>query len=143
MKMKKISVLLVLIATASMSYAQKLDQSKIPSAVKASFSKHYPGLIANWEKEDGKFEASFKLENNLMSAMFEPTGTFIDSEVGIKVTDLSPAILSYVKEHYKEKSIKEGARITKADDSVNFEAEVDGKDLIFDASGKFIKETKD
>ena len=107
MKMKKITVLVVfLIANVCMSYAQKLDQSKVPPAVKASFSKHYPGLIASWEKEDGKFEANFKLENNLTSAMFESTGTFIESEEGIKVTELSPAILAYVKELSKENPLK-------------------------------------
>ena len=43
----------------------------------------------------------------------------------------------------KGKNIKEGAKITKADGTVNYEAEVNGTDVIFDASGKFIKEAKD
>jgi hypothetical protein len=35
------------------------------------------------------------------------------------------------------------AKITKADGTVNYEAEVDGKDVIFNSIGKFLKEAKD
>ena len=59
------------------------------------------------------------------------------------MAELPEAVLSYVKEHYKGKVIKEGAKITKADGTVNYEAEVSGKDVIFDSNGKFIKEAKD
>ena len=123
--------------------AQKLDASKVPAAVKASCAKQYPGIAVTWEKEDGKYEASFKQNGNAISAMFEPNGTFTESEVDIKVAELPATVLAYVKEHYKGKTIKEGAKITKADGTVNYEAEVNGKDVIFDASGKFLKEMKD
>ena len=123
--------------------AQKLSESKVPAAVKASFTKMYPGVSAKWEKEDGKYEANFKQAGGTLSAMFEPNGTFTESEMDIAVTDLPAKVLSYVKDNYKGKSIKEGAKITKADGTVNYEAEVDGKDVIFDASGKFLKVVKD
>ena len=61
----------------------------------------------------------------------------------MKVTELPANVLSYVKEHYKGKTIKEASKITKATGIVNYEAEVSGMDVIFDASGKFIKEMKD
>ena len=123
--------------------AQKLDASKVPAAVKTAFVKQYPGLTTKWEKEDGKFEASFKQNGKTMSALFEANGTMTESETDIKVSDLPANILAYVKEHYKGKTIKEGAKITKADGTVNYEAEVDGKDVIFDSNGKFLKEAKD
>lgn len=123
--------------------AQKIDASKIPAAVKVSFAKQYPGAVAKWEKEDGKFEAGFKQNGNTMSALFEANGTMNESEMDIKIADLPASVTAYVKEHYKGKSIKEGAKITKADGTVNFEAEVDGKDVIFDADGKFLREMKD
>ena len=123
--------------------AQKLKEADVPAAVKASFTKHYPGVTAKWEKEDGKYEAGFKKDGNSMSALFEANGTMTESEMDIKVSDLPATVLAYVKEHYKGKTIKEGAKITKADGTVNYEAEVDGKDVIFDAAGKFLKEVKD
>ena len=142
--MKKIMMMVVLaVSVAFSACAQKLDASKVPAAVKASFAKQYPRVTAKWEKEDGKYEAGFKKDGNSMSAMFETNGTMTESEMDIKVADLPATVLAYVKEHYKGKTIKEGAKITKADGTVNYEAEVDGKDVIFDAAGKFLKEVKD
>ena len=136
-----IAALAVLVTTTAC--AQKLDAAKVPAAVKATFAKQYPGAAVKWEREDGKYEASFKQNGNVMSAMFEPNGTFTESEVDIKVAELPAAVLAYVKEHYKGKTIKEAAKITKADGAINYEAEVNGKDVIFDGNGNFLKEMKD
>ena len=143
-QIKKGILLLALVSTTVFSaQAQKLEASKIPDAVKASFLKHYPGVTATWEKEGGKYEAGFKKNSSKMSALFEPTGIMTESEISIKTSAIPKAALTYVKEHYKGKTIKEGAKITKADGTVNFEAEVDGKDVIFDAKGNFLKVTRD
>ncbi len=139
---KSMMVAILAVSIAFTACAQKLDASKVPTVVKASFAKQYPGATAKWEKEDGKYEANFKQNENTMSAMFELNGTFTESEMDIKVANLPTSVLAYVKEHYKGKNIKEGAKITKADGTVNYEAEVDGKDVIFDANGKFINEAK-
>lgn len=142
--MKNLVMMSALIAAIGFSAcAQKIDAAKVPAAVKAAFEKQYPGVTVKWEKEDGKFEAGFKQNGNTMSALFEANGTMTESEMDIKVADLPAAVLSYVKDHYQGKSIKEGAKITKADGTVNYEAEVDGKDVIFDAAGNFLKEVKD
>jgi hypothetical protein len=142
--MKKLMMMSALVAAIGFSAcAQKLDASKVPAAVKAAFAKQYPGITTKWEKENGKFEASFKQNGNTMSALFEANGTMTESEMDIKVSDLPATVLAYVKDHYKGKTIKEGAKITKADGTVNYEAEVDGKDVIFDSNGKFLKEAKD
>jgi hypothetical protein len=144
LKMKKLMMMSALVAAIGFSAcAQKLDASKVPAAVKAAFAKQYPGITTKWEKEDGKFEAGFKQNGNTMSALFEANGTMTESEMDIKVADLPATVLAYVKDHYKGKTIKEGAKITKADGTVNYEAEVDGKDVIFDSNGKFLKEAKD
>ena len=123
--------------------AQKLDASKVPAAVKAAFAKQYPGAVAGWEKENGKYEVNFKQNGNTMSALYETNGTLAETEMDIKVADLPATVQAYVKEHYKGKTVKEAAKITKADGTVNYEAEVNGKDVIFDVNGKFIKEAKD
>jgi Putative beta-lactamase-inhibitor-like, PepSY-like len=142
--MKKLMTMMVLIVTSfTVVNAQKLDAAKVPVVVKAAFAKQYPGITTKWEKEDGKYEASFKQGGNNMSAMFEVNGIFTESEMDIKVADLPASVLAYVKEHYKGKTIKEAAKITKADGTVNYEAEVNGKDVIFDAKGNFLKEMRD
>ena len=142
--MKKLFTVLALSTGLTLAAcAQKLDASKVPAPVKESFAKKYPGMIPKWEKENGKFEAGFKKEGLTMSALFEPNGTMTESEVNIKVSELPPSILEYVKTHYKGATIKEGARITKADGTINYEAEVNKMDVMFDANGKFLKEVKD
>jgi hypothetical protein len=142
--MKKIMAVALLLAVVNAGgYAQKLDASKVPVAVKAAFAKQYPGITAKWEKEDGLFEASFKQNGSSISAMYETNGTLKETETDIKVNELPAAVLAYVKEHYKGKTIKEGAKITKANGTVNYEAEVNGKDVIFDVNGNFLKEVKD
>lgn len=142
--MKKITLLASVIISMGMSAcAQKLKEANVPAAVKTSFAKQYPGTPVKWEKEDGEYEAGFKKDGITMSAVFMVDGTMKESEMDIKVTALPASVLAYVKEHYKGKTIKEGAKITKADGTVNYEAEVDGKDVIFDSEGKFIREAKD
>jgi hypothetical protein len=125
------------------AYAQKLDVSNVPAAAKASFAKQYPGVAARWEKENGKYEANFKQNGVPMSVLMDEKGAITETEMDIKVAAMPAAALSYVKEHYKGKTINECAKITKADGTVNYEAEVGGEDVIFDSNGKFLKVTKD
>ena len=143
MKIKINLLLLALIATTVFSAdAQKILASQIPDIVKASFAKQYPGVTATWEKEGNKYEAGFKKNKQLSSALFEANGVMTESEIIIKTADLPANVLTYVKQHYKGKTIKEGSKITKADGTINFEAEVSGKDIIFDAKGNFLKVMK-
>lgn len=139
---KIIMIAALAISTGLTAGAQKLDASKVPAAVKTSFAKNYPGTIARWEKEDGKYEANFKQGGNKMSALFENDGTVAETEMDIKVEELPAPVLSYVKEHYKGKAVSEAAKITKAGGTITYEAEVDGKDVIFDKDGNFMKTEK-
>ena len=123
--------------------SQKLDESKVPDVVKAAFAKQYPGASAKWEMEDGKYEASFKQNTDALSVLYEANGQMTESELEINAADLPVAALAYVKDHYNGKAIKESAKITKADGTINYEAEVDDKDVVFDTDGKFLKEVKE
>ena len=122
---------------------QKFEASKVPGAVKISFAQKFPNAIVKWEKENDKYEANFKQGTNIMSALFDANGTMTESEIAIKIIDLPANVLSYVKEHYNGKTIKEGAKITRADGTINFEAEVERNDLLFDVKGNFLKISKD
>lgn len=141
--MKKIMMIALFVLPISIhAAAQNKSRLNVPPAVQGSFAKQYAGIVAKWEKEDGKYEANFIKDGNNCSAMYEPDGAFTESEIDIKISDLPKNILTFVKEHYPGKKIKEAARITKADGTVNYEAAVGAKDVIFDAEGKFLKEQK-
>ncbi len=142
--MKKLVISCIAIVGISLvGNAQKIDAAKVPAAVKTSFAKQYPGVTAKWEKEGGKFEAGFKQQGHEMSALFDANGTMTESEVAIRASELPSAATSYIKTHYKGSVVKETAKITKANGEVNFEAEIKGKDVLFDVNGNFIKEVKE
>lgn len=51
-----------------------------------------------------------------------------------------PAHISiYIKQHYSGTKINEAGKITDAKGAIIYEAEVKGKDLIFDEKGNFLK----
>lgn len=141
--MKKLFGLLIVGTSVSFTAcAQKIDASKVPASVKQSFTKQFPGASAKWQKEDENYEAGFKHQGHEMSALFDANGVMTESEMEIKTSELPAAVSAYIKTNHPGESIKEAAKITKANGEVNYEAEVKGKDLIFDATGKFIKEVK-
>ena len=132
-------ILGIMTVSISAGFAQKIKDADVPQVVKNSFTKSFPGQTAKWEKEKENFEAGFKSGGRNMSATFQPNGNFIESETDIKELELPPAALNYIKDNYKGKKIKESAKITSAAGVVTFEAEIDGKDIIFDSNGKFLK----
>lgn len=142
--MKKLFGFLIVSAAVSLTAcAQKMDASKVPATVKTSFARQFPGATAKWEKEEGKYEAGFKHQGHEMSAVFNANGTMEESEMEIQVSELPAAVTNFVKTNHSGATIKEAAKLTKANGEVQYEAEVKGKDLIFDANGNFIKEVKE
>ena len=141
--MKKLFVVLFTIAAVSFTAcAQKLDASKVPAAVKESFSRQFPGASPKWQKEEENYEAGFKLQGYENIALFDANGTFSEFETEINLSELPAAVNAYIKKHHTGKKIKEAAKIIKPNGEINYEAEVNGNDLIFDANGNFVKEVK-
>ncbi|MEP6610442.1 MAG: PepSY-like domain-containing protein [Mucilaginibacter sp.] len=140
--MKKAFVLAVAIALAAGGLkAQDLKAKDVPAAVKEALMKKYPeSAKVSWEKEKGNYEANWggkSGEDN--SVMFTPTGTFIEIVKAIPITDLPKSIAPYVKAHYNGAKIREAGKVTDAAGKTMYEAEIKGKDLIFDENGNFIK----
>jgi hypothetical protein len=142
--MKKLFIMITTTALIALSACgQKLKESQVPAATRAAFAKQYPGIKGSWEKENGNYEANFKQAGKTMSAVIEKNGTIVETETAIPVSDLPQSASAYIKEHYKGAKIQEAAKIVKAGGEVNYEAEINHKDVVFDAKGKFIKEAKD
>jgi hypothetical protein len=78
-----------------------------------------------------------------MSATFDAKGTWLETESKIEISALPAGISAYVEKNYNKQKIKGAAKLKMPDGATNYEAEIKGKDLIFDANGKFIKESKD
>ncbi len=141
--MKQIITIVIVVTVFTLSACgQHLDAAKVPDTVKKSFAKQFPGATTKWEKEGNSYEATFKNKGNKMSASFNANGTMIESELEINIAELPASIKDYIKSNYSGAKIKEAAIITLATGESQYEAEIKGKDLIFDISGKFIKEIK-
>jgi hypothetical protein len=142
--MKKFFIVTVVLGVIALpGCGQKLNESKVPAAVKTAFQKQYPSLKASWDKEDANYEANFKQGGKAMSAVIDKNGTIVETETDIPVMDLPASAQDYIRKNYPGTKVEEAARIVKANGEVNYEAEVHHKDVLFDANGKFIKETKD
>lgn len=142
--MKKYLLVTGVLLIASTSFCQeKKEKVQVPSAAEAAFKKGYPTATKpKWGKEGADFEVNFMDGKKEMAAVYSSNGELKETEEEINLNALPAGIVAYVKEHYKT-SIKEAARITKANGDINYEAEVNKMDVIFDKSGKFIKEQKD
>lgn len=143
-------ILMLLVAAASISTvtlaqmkekSEKKEKENVPAVVKRAFEKQYPGTKVKWDKEDGKYEAGFKYLSHEMSVVYNASGVVEETEIEIPVSQLPAAVTSYILQH-KMGKISESAKITKANGEVHYEAEVKGKDVIFDAAGNLLKEVK-
>jgi hypothetical protein len=138
--MKKIIIAAFILLSLN-AVAQK---EAIPTAAKSAFSKAFPTASkVKWEKEDGKYEVTFEKEGKEMSAVYDATGKLHESEVSIAISDLPTNAITYMKDHYIGITLKAAAKITYADGSINYEAAIKGKDVLFDQKGQFIKVAKD
>ena len=141
--MKKFLVLSIAISLLTCAgFARNHANSLVvPAVVKKALLQKYPKATkVTWEKEKGNYEANWGGKSGEdTSVMFTPAGVFIEEVDAIKITDLPASVAAYVKEHYKGAKISEAGRVTDAAGKKMFEAEVKGKDFIFDESGKFIK----
>jgi hypothetical protein len=122
--------------------AQSVKSTQVPTVVTSALMKKYPGAPKkiNWEKEKGNYEANWGGKSGEdMSVMYTPTGEFVEQVEAIPVSSLPAGVAVYVKAHYKGVKITEAGKVTDAKGVTTFEAEVKGKDLVFDEKGTFIK----
>lgn len=138
--MYKVSrILPVALLCTTLAFAQ--NKQDVPAAATAAFKRQYPAATrVKWEQEHGKYEVSFRQGNNKMSVLYSATGIAEETETTITVAALPAPALTYARAKGK---IKEAALIVLANGSTIYEAEVNGKDLIFDDKGNFKEERSD
>ena len=144
--MKKVlGLAALLIAIHICSFAQEKDEMNekvnVPIAVKNALAKKYPEAThVTWEKENGNYEANWggkSGEDN--SVQFTSAGNFIEIVKAISVSELPANVSTYVKSNFKGAKITEAGKVTDAKGKLSYEAEVHGKDVIFDENGNFVK----
>ena len=142
--MKKLLMLVALVAIGYQAQAQKLSAAQVPVAVKTTFKAKFPTVRTNtWEKENGDFEAGFTLNGATMSAVITPTGELKETETDMAVAKLPAAVRATLARDFKTAKITEAATLVSGAGAVTYEAEVQqgGKshDVVFNADGTVLK----
>jgi hypothetical protein len=121
--------------------AQRVKSSDVPAGVKAALQQKYPSASAvTWEKEKGNYEANWggaSKEDN--SVLFTPAGVFVEQVVAMPVDQLPAGVAVYIHAHYPGAKITDAGKVMDAEGRTRYEAEVKGKDMLFDEKGNFIK----
>lgn len=133
----------VVVLLAACSSAQKNEkpskEPKIPAIVQDAFKQRYPNISdADWEKEGKNYEASFENNETETSVVIDASGKILETETEMETSALPKAVLDYIAANYKGQKIKEATKIVLGDGTINYEAEINEKDLIFESNGSFI-----
>lgn len=148
--MKKIIVVALMLLFSLVSRAQKkeeLSPQQVPVVVKSSFQKDFPTAeLLNWEKERGRYEATFHVNRVEMSATYNKSGYRKEVEKGIEESQLPASVFEYIKKKYPDYKLKSASQLTTDKGVMTYEAEImkgtKTIGLIFDSNGKYRKKEK-
>ncbi len=88
----QIIIAVILMSINSLSaIGQELPENDVPVAVRNSFYELYPNMfVYEWEleKKENVYEAEFMNKGIEMEAIFRPDGTYIGTEIDIKMKDM-------------------------------------------------------
>ena len=145
---KVIIVLLAAVLFSQWTFAQKVAGDKVPAAVTSAFTAKFPGgSKPTWTMHNGSgYEASFKLNNENVTANFDATGKWEETETVIKTTALPPAVQSTLTKDFAGYKTNEATKIARVNSGNSFEAEVqkgeEAYDVSFAPDGKVLSKIK-
>lgn len=86
-----------------------------PKSVTDNFSSKFSGATkVKWDQEEAnEWEAEFKMSGSEMSASFDNSGTWLETEKEIKEKDLPAAVTKTISEKYAGYDVDEVAEIQK------------------------------
>jgi hypothetical protein len=145
--MKKImSIVVIVFILGNAVCAQNNKGIAVPAVVKTALNNKYPGSHSypiTWEREKGNYEANWGgKDGEANSVLFTPKGEFIEIVKAIPSNELPKPVLTYVAKHYKGAKLGDIGIVNDAKGTTSYEVEINGKDVIFDYNGNFIKEEK-
>jgi hypothetical protein len=140
-------IFLSLIAVIGLSACNQAGNTRqVPTNISEAFSKLHPtATILKWNDEPPIWEAKYKDGGEKGAVSFNSKAEITETELVITESQLPNAtvIPSYIKLHYPNDNIKGCEKVTKQDGSITYEIQVTGKEIVFDASGKYLSEEKD
>jgi len=143
--MKNLIILAIAFAFTSVSAFSQKNPSEI---VKKEFSKKYPtAQSVKWDSEEkNEWEAEFTMDGKKMSASFDDSGKWIESETPISEKELPASVVNTLNKDYL--GYKKGhIEIFESPAMKGFEIGLKKGDtsleVVFDNNGKIIKKTSE
>ena len=132
--MKKIILLLsVCLLISLMGVTQKVTPDKVPAPVKQAFAKKFPAATdVKYEMEKKDYEINFKDKGVEMSANFDATGKWLETETEIKQSDMPKEVSASIAKNFAGFKISEVAKTETPDKGLIYEM-----DLKKDKEGRF------
>lgn len=126
--------------TTGVESPKSADTTQVPGLVLNKFISLFPAVTkVEWGMEENDYEATFQQNEGEKSVLFTPEGDVISSETEINTNSLPEAMSAYVSDHMRDKKITKAQMVVTATGSITYEIEIEGKDYIFDGTGKFLK----
>ncbi len=143
--MKKLLVLIICsIFVLGVSATNQKDE-KIPAAAKTGFAAKFPtAQKVKWSIEKpGEFEAEFTLNGVETSALLDAKGILLETETGIKESELPQAVKATLAKDFTGYKLDEIERVTDMKGTVTYEMEVakgkEKQEVTFDMAGMIVK----
>jgi hypothetical protein len=87
--------------------------------------------------EDGMYEAGFTFHQVSTSVVISSSGEYKQTETAIESNTLPRMSRYYIMTELANQPVTEACKIVDSNGVVSYEAEVNGKDYLFDADGNF------
>jgi hypothetical protein len=146
--MKKTILLLLCAAFMSLAVnAQKITDAQVPPHVVSAFKAKFPDVTKTiWEMENGnEYEAEFKLNGKEVSANFDNSGKWLETETEIKVSALPIEVQNALKKYFVGFEIEEASKVESAEFGNCFEVEIEkgeeNLEVLIALDGKILSKT--
>jgi hypothetical protein len=141
--MRKLSFFIAIIITASVAFAQKVDKSQVPRAVKTMlFTKTGDTLLPTWEKAGEIYKASFIKGELKADIDIRQTGEWIKTVWSVPYKYVPQKIKDNVIANYPAYKVMKSSIQYRADGDyyvIEAKKKKDVKVLLFSLKGEFVK----
>lgn len=129
-----------------MGYTQEIAPEKVPAPVKESFAKKFPAATdIKYEMEKKDYEVTFKNKGIGMSANFNSSGEWLETETVMIESDLPKVVLTSVATNFVGFMITEITRLDGPNNVLNYEMILkkakEGYEVKFSTTGDILKKT--
>jgi hypothetical protein len=122
--------------------ASASPQDWAPEAVKAAFRKDYPNVSdqnVDWDKEDGMYEAHFKVQNEKMIVTYSPNGVLLATESEVSLSAVPEAVIKSVKNMHPNKKPTVYTKVVRGNGAVLYRNRTGGHNMLFTPEGAITK----